>query len=82
MSASYESEMWMMTVGGLLIAFLGLCCKYCYKIKIADCNLCFGVISLRRNIEEEVKADEENQSDDTIPMPQLPLRRGALQSRI
>jgi hypothetical protein len=63
----------MITYGTILIAVITLCCKFYYKIKCDEITCCYGLCNIKRNIEEELKVDEENKSDD-IPTPQIPSR--------
>lgn len=37
---------------------LGLSIRYCFKSKCEDVSLCFGMIKIHRNTEDEVKAEE------------------------
>lgn len=37
---------------------LGLSIRYCFKSKCQDVSLCFGLIKIHRNTEDEVKAEE------------------------
>jgi len=37
---------------------LGLSIRYCFKSKCKDVNLCFGLIKIHRNTEDEVKSEE------------------------
>lgn len=37
---------------------LGLSIRYCFKSKCQNVSLCFGLISIDRNTEDEVKAEE------------------------
>ena len=36
---------------------LGLSIRYCFKSKCQDVSLCFGLIKIHRNTEDEVKAE-------------------------
>jgi hypothetical protein len=36
---------------------LGLSIRYCFKSKCEDVSLCFGLIKIHRNTEDEVKAE-------------------------
>jgi hypothetical protein len=37
---------------------LGLSIRYCFKSKCEDVSLCFGLIKIHRNTDDEVKAEE------------------------
>jgi hypothetical protein len=52
--------------GGILIGLIGLCCKFVYKIKISECNLCGGGLVIRRAISQE-GAEEEGVSNRGLP---------------
>jgi hypothetical protein len=39
-------------------AILGLAIRYSFKSKCADVSLCFGLIKIHRNTEDEIKAEE------------------------
>ena len=73
--SNYDDEIWIIAVGGVVIALAGLCCKYAYKIKCVDCSFCYGFITIRRDIADEARHDMENPSEkssarsDQIPSP-------------
>ncbi len=37
---------------------LGLSIRYCFKSKCEDVSLCFGLIKIHRNTEDEVQAEQ------------------------
>jgi len=37
---------------------LGLSIRYCFKSKCKNISLCFGLVSIDRNTEDEVKSEE------------------------
>jgi len=47
---------------------LGLSIRYCFKSKCEDVSLCFGLIKIHRNTDDEVKAEELEMK--TIPIKQ------------
>ena len=46
-----------LTIGSLLFGCFGLVIKYCLRSKCDNVNLCFGLITVHRNVEPE--AEEE-----------------------
>jgi len=37
---------------------IGLAIRYCFKSKCKNVSLCFGIISIDRNTEDEIKSEE------------------------
>ena len=56
------------TISTLLFGCFGVLIKYCLKSKCDNINLCFGMITVHRNVEletqEEMKAMELNIKDE------------------
>ena len=56
------------TISTLLFGCFGVLIKYCLKSKCDNINLCFGMITVHRNVEleteEQMKAMELNIKDD------------------
>jgi hypothetical protein len=56
------------TISTLLFGCFGVLIKYCLRSKCDDVNLCFGLITVHRNVEleaqEEMKAMELGIKDD------------------
>ena len=56
------------TISTLLFGCFGVLIKYCLKSKCDDINLCFGLVTVHRNVEleaqEEMKAMELGIKDD------------------
>lgn len=46
-----------LTIGSLLFGCFGLVIKYCLRSKCDNVNLCFGLITVHRNV--ELEAEEE-----------------------
>ena len=57
-----------LAIGSLLLSALALSAKYCLKSKCDNINLCFGLITVHRNVEleaqEEMKEMELGIKDD------------------
>ena len=79
----YFDDVFFITMGGLVIGVMGLSIRYCYKMKIKDLELCWGCISIKRDVRGEEQLDEHkmdlrlvgdaeensNSSTDIIPPP-------------
>lgn len=67
-SMSMSDVMIIATVGGVLVAIIHLTCKYVYKMKCADINMCYGCIHFSRNLDIEQNIDisriNDNQNND------------------
>ena len=46
-----------LTIGSLVFGCFGLVIRYCLKSKCDNINLCFGMITIHRNV--ELEAEEE-----------------------
>jgi hypothetical protein len=46
-----------LSVGSVLLGALGLSAKYCLKSKCSDFTVCWGLFSIKRNVELEVKEE-------------------------
>lgn len=40
------------------IGFLGVLVRYGFKSKCSDVSICFGLLSIKRDVESEVKAEQ------------------------
>lgn len=54
------SEIFLTFVVTSFIAVFGVTLKYCLKSKCSDINLCFGMVSVQRDIDAEVE-EERNE---------------------
>jgi len=54
--STFDSVFWL-SVGSIVIGFLGIVIKYCLKSKCENVNCCCGLISVRRNV--QLEHDEE-----------------------
>lgn len=70
MSNFYESQNFLIAVGaiGMIITSVIGCC---YKLKIKDCNICFGLCKISRDVSaENLELQIESRTRrDTIPAP-------------
>jgi hypothetical protein len=53
----FNASFWI-TLGGALFAFLGLTLRICLKSRCNNVNLCYGLISIQRDIDAEVELEE------------------------
>lgn len=74
MSNFYESQNFLIAVGaiGMIITSVIGCC---YKLKIKDCNMCFGLCKISRDVSaENLELQIESRTHrDTIPAPVVPV---------
>lgn len=71
------SEQWMQTydavffvsVGTLVIGFLGLVIKYCLKSKCENVRLCFGMIEIHRRVDLETEVELHEIDASAIDSP-------------
>ena len=63
---SMSDVMIIATVGGVLVAIIHLTCKYVYKMKCADINMCYGCIHFSRNLDIEQNIDISRKNDNQI----------------
>jgi hypothetical protein len=71
--ATYDS-VFFLSVGGIILGGIGLCIRTCYKCKLSDVDLCFGLIKVKRDTRMEEQLDEvvvHNQPRDEIPTPTM-----------
>jgi hypothetical protein len=54
---TFDSVFWLsLSVG--LFGFLGIALRYCIKSKCTDCNLCFGLLQVKRDAHAELEESE------------------------
>lgn len=58
-------------LGSLGVGLLALLIKYSFKSKCSDISLCFGLIHIQRDIEQEI---EEEKLENKSPSRELSLR--------
>jgi hypothetical protein len=46
------------TITTVVLSSVAVCFRYCYRSKCQYCNLCFGAITIKRDVEGEEKLDE------------------------
>jgi len=44
----------------LIFGFVILLCKMIYKSKCSDCEICFGMFKIKRNIDKEIEKEKYN----------------------
>ncbi len=57
------------SVGTLVIGFLGLCIKYCLKSKCENVKLCFGFIEIHRRVDLETEVEMHEIDASVIDSP-------------
>jgi hypothetical protein len=72
MSKFYDSQNFLIVIGatGMIVTSILACC---YKLKIKDCNMCFGVCRISRDVSaENLELQIESRTRrDTIPAPPI-----------
>lgn len=63
---TFDGMFWL-AAGGILAGLFGLACRFCYKCKIQELDLCYHMITIRRDVNAERILDVENKSDDSMP---------------
>ena len=53
---TFDSSFWL-TMGGLVIGLVGMFFRVCYQSKCEDIKLCWGCITVHRNIQAEEEID-------------------------
>ena len=56
-TAEFNATFWI-TITGLIITFLGSISVYCLKSKCKNCQICFGLIKIERDVISELKEEE------------------------
>ena len=63
------------SIGSMVIGFMGLLIKYCLKSKCEHFSLCFGVLTIDRivdlEVQEEMSRIEHGLPEDDIPPPPI-----------
>jgi hypothetical protein len=54
-----------LTLSGILVGFATIIVKSCYNSKCSNCNLCFGLINIQRDVEGEEKIDISRPRDES-----------------
>jgi len=60
----FDSVFWI-TISGLSVTFFIAIINSCLKSKCRKCKFCFGLIEINRDIEAEIK-EEENEMENNI----------------
>ena len=53
---TFDSAFWL-TMGGMIIGLVGMVLRSCYQSKCEDVRLCFGMVTVHRNIIAEEDID-------------------------
>jgi len=54
----FNGTFWI-TISGMIMTFLGTIMVYCLKSKCKNCNICYGLVKIERDIEAEVSEEKE-----------------------
>jgi hypothetical protein len=57
-----EDPLFLTSIGGILVATIGLILRYCYRIKCEDITICCGLMTIHRNIDDEMAVDLQTPS--------------------
>ena len=60
-------------LGSLLVGLLALLIKYGFKSKCSDVSLCFGLITIKRDIEHEIE-EQKIENNSHSPKRELSLQ--------
>jgi len=52
-SSSFDGCFWI-SISGLIAGFIGTTMIYCLKSKCKKCHVCYGLIEIERDIENEI----------------------------
>ena len=64
----FDATFWLsLSVG--LFGFMGIAVRYCIKSKCTDCNLCFGLIQVKRDTQAELEESEFEIEHGVAPQP-------------
>jgi hypothetical protein len=67
----FDATFWLsLSVG--IFGFMGILLRYCIKSKCTDCNLCFGLIQVRRDTQAELEESEFEIEHGVQPQPSPP----------
>jgi hypothetical protein len=71
------------SVGTLVIGFLGLVIKYCLKSKCENVKLCFGFIEIHRRVDLETQYEiHEIDASATDPQPHQDLEMAVAEAKL
>ena len=56
-TSEFNSTFWLSCVG-LITAFISGTLIYVYKSKCIECNLCFGLINVKRDVKAEIEIEQ------------------------
>lgn len=65
-----------LSLGTLVCGGVGLAIKGCYKIKCAEVDCCCGLLKVKRDIDEEIKYDLEQQQANNSQQKRSSLSLG------
>jgi hypothetical protein len=54
-----------LTLTGIIVGFATILVKNCYQSKCRNCNLCYGLINIQRDVEGEEKLDIARPRDES-----------------
>jgi len=60
-------------LGSLLVGLLALLIKYGFKSKCSNVSLCFGLIKIERDVEQEIE-EQKMENNSHSPKRELSLR--------
>ena len=53
----YNGTFWL-SISAMLLTFVGTLTAYCLKSKCKNCNVCFGLVHIERDIQAEVEEEK------------------------
>ena len=54
------NDITLISLVSLIFGFIILLCKMIYKSKCSDCEICFGMFKIKRNIDKEIEKEKYN----------------------
>ena len=64
--SQFDSVFWLTLSVGLFGCF-GVTLRYCIKSKCSDCNLCYGLIAIKRDTQAELQESEFELEHGVVP---------------
>ena len=72
MSSTTFTDVFWLTLSASILGFLGLVMKQCFNSKCTEMNICCGLVSIKRDIENEIKIQEFNVEHGIVSSDQIP----------
>lgn len=77
----FGATFWL-SAGAVVVGCISMLAKFAYKSKCESFSLCFGLFTVKRDINAEVKEDIENNNTQETPKANTTLKISSLASRL